>query len=105
MPIVSDALITVGDRQRELDRSHVGALRESILSKGLLHPPVVVRDDTKLKLIAGAHRLAAIRLCHEAGEVFAFNGNPIPPGLVPVTNIEDLSPADLLDAELAENII
>src|SRR5262245_46348674 len=105
MPIVSDDLITVGDRQRELDRSHVGTLRESILSKGLLHPPVVVRDGTKLKLIAGAHRLAALRLCNEAGEIFAFNGSPVPPGMIPVTNVEDLSPADLLEAELEENII
>ncbi|HEY0726025.1 MAG TPA: DNA methyltransferase [Pyrinomonadaceae bacterium] len=105
MPIVSDSLIIVGDRQRELDRGHVGALRESILSKGLMHPPVVVRDGTQLRLVAGAHRLSAMRLCYEAGEVFAFNGAPVPPGQVPVTNVEDLSPADLLEAELEENII
>jgi len=105
MPIVSDELIIFGDRQRELGRGHVGALKESILSKGLLHPPVVVRDGIKLRLVAGAHRLSAIRLCAEAGEVFAYNGSPIPPGQVPVTNVEDLSPADLLEAELEENII
>ena len=105
MPIVSIDTISVGDRQRELDRAHVGTLKESILSKGLLHPPVVVRDGTGLKLVAGAHRLAAMRLCIESTEIFAFNGSPVPPGLIPVTNVEDLSPADLLEAELEENII
>src|SRR5262245_41149970 len=105
MPIVSSETIIVGDRQRVLDRAHVGALKESILSKGLLHPPVVVRDGSKLRLVAGAHRLAALRLCNEAGEVFAYNGSPVVPGTVPVTNVEDLSPADLLEAELEENII
>lgn len=105
MPLISIDTILVGDRQRELDRNHIGALQESILSKGLLHPPVVIADGGKFKLIAGAHRLEAIRLCHTEGALFAYDGSPVPPPLVPVTNVFDLSPADLLETELEENII
>lgn len=105
MPLIPIESITIGERQRELDRSHIGALKESVLSKGLLHPPVVIKEGTIYRLIAGAHRLEAIRLCHEAVEIFSFDGSPVPPGLVPVTNVWDLSPADLLETELEENIV
>jgi site-specific DNA-methyltransferase (adenine-specific) len=105
MPIVAITSITVGDRQRELDRNHIGSLKESILSKGILHPPVVIKEGTEYRLIAGAHRLEAMRLCGEANEIFSYDGSPLPPGFIPVTNVWDLSPADLLETELEENII
>jgi site-specific DNA-methyltransferase (adenine-specific) len=105
MPIIAITSITVGDRQRELDRNHVGSLKESILSKGILHPPVVIKEGDAYRLIAGAHRLEAMRLCGEQLEIFSYDGSPLPPGLIPVTNVWDLSAADLLEAELEENII
>lgn len=105
MPIIAITSITVGERQRELDRNHIGSLKESILSKGILHPPVVIKEGEQYRLIAGAHRLEAMRLCGEHLEIFSYDGSPMPPGMVPVTNVWDLSPADLLEAELEENII
>lgn len=105
MPIIHINTIVVGERQREVDRHHVLTLKESILSKGLLHPPVVIKEGESYRLIAGAHRLAAIRDCCENNEIFSFDGSPLPPSFVPVTNVWDLSPADLLETELEENII
>jgi len=54
---------TWGDTRR-LDPSHVVALAESIAALGLLEPLVIDRDD---RLLAGAHRLAALKVL-AAGE-------------------------------------
>jgi site-specific DNA-methyltransferase (adenine-specific) len=107
MPIVDlTSIILPPDRQRELNRTHIGALRESILSKGLLHPPVVIREaDGRYRLVAGAHRHAAIAQLSAEGIAFSFDGSPIPPGSIPITNVWDLSAADLMETELEENII
>ena len=94
MPVIEITLIVIGDRQREPDRNHIGSLKESILSKGILHPPVVIKEGTAYRLIAGAHRLEAMRLCNEQEQIFSFDGSPLPPGVIPVTNIWDLSPAE-----------
>jgi len=44
-------------RTRDLNAKHVIALAESIAALGLIHPPVV---DRHYRLLAGAHRLAAL---------------------------------------------
>jgi len=44
-------------RTRDLNRRHVAALAESISAIGLIHPPAVDRMN---RLLAGAHRLAAL---------------------------------------------
>lgn len=45
-------------RTRELREAHVAALAESIAALGLIHPPAV---DRRNRLLAGAHRMAALR--------------------------------------------
>lgn len=45
-------------RTRDLNPRHVLALAESIAAVGLIHPPAVDRAD---RLLAGAHRIAALR--------------------------------------------
>ena len=49
-------------RTRELNPKHVVALAESIAAIGLIHPPAVDRMN---RLLAGAHRLAALRWLQE----------------------------------------
>lgn len=106
MPIIPLDKIVVGERQRDVDRHHVLTLKESILSKGLLHAPVVIKEpDGTYRLVAGAHRLEAIKDIHANAELFSWDGTVIPPSECPVTNVWDLSPADLLETELEENII
>lgn len=99
--------ITVAERQREgLDQTHVGNLKESIRTKGLLHAPVVVPlSDGKFQLLCGFHRLTAMGKLHEAGIAFTHDGAQPAVGTYPVTNVLDLGPADLLEAELEENTI
>ncbi len=45
-------------RTRDLSQRHVATLAESIAAMGLIHPPAV---DGKNRLLAGAHRLEALR--------------------------------------------
>lgn len=54
--------ISVGSRLRDLDGAWVEALAGSIKDTGLLNPITVVREkDGGFTLLAGAHRLAAVR--------------------------------------------
>lgn len=99
--------IEIRERQRSLDANHVAALRDSILSKGLLHAPVIALDPLTRTpfLVAGAHRLEAIRQLHNSAAAFLYNGVLVPSSQSPITHVTDLSPADLLETELHENII
>lgn len=100
--------ISVGPRQRrEIDITKLGILRESILARGLLHPPIFSWNLTSKKwdLIAGERRLRAIDSIASAQLFFLCDGETFLPGEVPATRLTDLSPADLFDAELEENLI
>ena len=80
---------------RDIDQEHVESLAESVAALGLLEPLVV---DKSGYLIAGAHRLAAIKLLDEQGRWT---------GAVPVRMLEaldaDKDPHGALAAEVAEN--
>lgn len=101
------------NRQRKDPRNAkpLEELKRGILSKGLLHPPVLASRDNpaenepKLQLIAGERRMLAIRELHEDGLEFYFNGTIVPNGYTPYTLLASLSPADLAEAELEENIL
>jgi DNA modification methylase len=97
--------ISIRTRQREVDRATVGQLKLSICSKGLMHAPIIAKDDYGIFLVAGMHRLTAVTELHQEGKPFFYDGIPCPDGQVPITNVFDLSPADLMEAELEENII
>jgi ParB family chromosome partitioning protein len=95
-----DQITTRPGRTRDLNPGHVAALAESIAAIGLIHPPAVDRGNG---LLAGAHRVAALRWLEEHArdrflELF--------PDGVPVRRM-DLDPesdADLAFAvETAEN--
>lgn len=105
---ISRDQIFVGQRQRsEIDSTKLSILRESILARGLLHPPIISWDVAKKRydLIAGERRLRAIDAIAQSNEFFLCDGETFLPGEVPATRLTDLSPADLFDAELEENLI
>lgn len=61
-------LIDVGERLRDVDQDKVDAIKVSILELGLrtpltlrVLPPAEDSDDSRLGLVAGAHRLEAVR--------------------------------------------
>lgn len=110
MRIVPRDTIKVLDRQRtKVEPGPLRELRDSILQKGLLHPPVCYKKETpkgdRYVLVAGGRRLQAIEAIHEGGEFFYCDGATITKDEVPITLVSDLSVADILEAELEENVI
>lgn len=99
--------IIIGERQRkEITPQALNELKKGIVSKGLLHPPVLSRhQDGTYHLLAGERRLRAMTELHEEGNPFCFENEPVPTDFVPYTLIGELSPAELLEAEFEENFL
>lgn len=103
MRLTPISLIEVGDRQRkERPAGHIPNLKSSILSKGLLHAIVITHDN---RLLAGECRLKACRELQEDGLDFSYDGKPVERGMIPTSYIGDLTPDQLKEAELEENLI
>lgn len=86
---------------RELRQSHVEALAESIAVLGLLEPLVV---DNRNRLLAGGHRLAAIKLLSEINPD-SYNQH-FPKEMVPVQVMPfdtETEPERAFQVEVAEN--
>lgn len=97
---IEDIIIPENRQRREFDEEKLFELRDSIRSKGLMHP-IVVRNDGAT-LVAGERRLRAIRLLKAA---YLCNGESIAEGRVPVLALSDLTPTELEEAELEENTV
>lgn len=95
-----DDIVARHESTREIDPGHVRSLAESIAALGLIEPIVV---DLSKRLLAGEHRLEAVKLLRvEQPEVFA---RWFPNG-VPVRTMDfdaDVVPARALEVEIAEN--
>ena len=103
---LKDIVVASNRQRRTFDETLAQELVHSIQESahGLLHPLVVRRSLEGPVLVAGERRLRAISDIYALGQIFRFNGAPIPPGMVPVVNLGDLSPIDAEEAELEENI-
>jgi ParB-like chromosome segregation protein Spo0J len=88
--------------RQEFQPKELAELKRSILSKGLLHAPVLSKA---LVLLAGERRIRAMLELHEEGNTFSHDGEVVPPGQIPYSLVQDLSPEDFLEAELEENTI
>lgn len=107
MPNVKlERIIVSEDRMRkEFDADAHEDLVRGILSKGLFHPLVLNHIEGKLYLVAGERRLRAIQEINAREQLFDFNGTPVPPGEAPYVLLGDLTPIDIREAELEENIL
>lgn len=92
-------------QRRDFDKRKLEALSASILSKGLMHPPVVQWDGEMYRLVAGERRTLAIRSLSAIAVSIQCHDTTIPPGFLPVTLLGDLPPLALREAELEENTI
>lgn len=100
------SLIIPENRQRRsFDEKKLQELATSIMSKGVLHPPVCRFDGENYVLVAGERRTRAIRSIQQLDVGILCNGEFIPPGSLPITLLGDLSPFALREAELEENIV
>ena len=61
--------ITVGKRERPIDKDKVEQLARSIKVQGLLQPIGLKREEDGYRLIYGAHRLAAVALLAASGVI------------------------------------
>ena len=96
-----DKILNRETNTRELNQIHVEALAESIAVLGLLEPLVL---DTQNRLLAGAHRLAAIKLLSEQNSASfrrLFPTNLVPVRILPFDAEEE--PDLALQVEIAEN--
>ena len=99
--------VNSGPRKRPIDPAHVEALARSIKDVGLQTPITVVRHrdehgDTFFTLVAGAHRLEAVRqLGQEGVECFVFQGDD---DLAELWEIEEnFARKELTDAQRADH--
>jgi len=96
--------IIIADRQRrEFKEDKLNDLSQSIQQKGLLHP-IVLQDD-KRTLVAGERRIRAANLLYLLEIGFTHNGLQVPQGHMPYVTLASLSPDDLVEAELEENLL
>lgn len=101
---INTSLILINERTRELDPSHRDELASDILRNGLLQPIILGDSMVSPPLVDGLHRLRAIEALHAAGETVFYDGEPLFVGQVPFIRFGDLSPARLLEAEIAANL-
>ncbi len=105
--LATDLVIGENRQRREFDQKKIQELADSILSKGLLHPPVVRYDPASdtFRLVAGERRCRAIQLIAQQDVVIFCDDKPCAPGYIPVTMLGDLDELALREAELEENTI
>ena len=109
---LSSITIPANRQRREFNLQKLEELKASIeLSPArntqLLHPPVLRRgEDDSLILVAGETRLKAITDIFALGGSFRYSGRifTAEDGLIPFTDLGELSPLEAKEAELDENI-
>lgn len=112
MIIIPLSIIKIGDRQRKTPHTpqQILDLKESILARSNLQPPVVtIPADPSLDeatLIVGEGRYKAICKIAEEGRSYWANNTEIQPGYIGVLTLADwLSASDRFMAEFEENDI
>lgn len=99
------SIIIKPERQRqEFDPEALQDLKNSIEDGQLLHPPVLRREGDTWVLVAGERRLKAISEIFELGGSFRHDGKVFTDGMVPYTNIGELTVLEAEEAELDENL-
>lgn len=102
--------IEVRKRQRKtIAAAPLNELKESILTTGLLHPPVAWHDlvNDKWVLVVGERRFTALQRIHDEKRTFIHGGIEFFRGEanIPVTPLGDyLDEVGRFEAELAENV-
>lgn len=107
MNIIPLADIITGPRQRgSIASVPLNDLKESILTLGLLNPPVCWQNgDGKWELVAGERRLRALTEISNEKRSYRCGMEEITPGHIPVTPLGDyLDSVGRFEAELHENV-
>ena len=100
---VKDIIIPENRQRKNFPSASNEELKNSIITKGLLNP-ITLRADGKT-LVAGERRLRAMVELHQNDQPFKCSSLEVPPGQIPFTFLQELSPLELEEAELEENVI
>lgn len=108
MQLIPRNLIEIGPRQRAEDSvtvTSVAEMKQSILQRGLFHPPVVAQHEDKYILVIGRRRLFALDQIAKEDKKIICNNVEVEPGQIPVTLLADyLDEVGRFEAELDENL-
>lgn len=108
MRIVPLTDVTVGPRQRsKIATGPLNDLKESILGRGLLNPPVFWfnYETQKWELVAGERRLRALTEISHERKTYYCGVDSIPPGSIAINPLGDyLDSVGRFEAELDENV-
>lgn len=103
--IARNSIIITADRQRkDFDPTALHELSNTLISKGLMHAPVLRETPEGFVLVAGERRIRAIELVWMLGSSLRFNGEIVPEGQIPYVTLGQLSPLEAEEAELEENL-
>jgi DNA modification methylase len=106
--VARSTIVIPPNRQRkDVSQKHINELKESILQRGLLHPPGVDPnlEEGKNVILVGECRIMAIDLIAKEGKIFRCDGEEVKPGEIPVTLVTDLQELERREAEFDENVI
>ncbi len=95
------------NRQRsfhDMDKHQELIVSISETQAGLQNPIVCRKEGEEYYLVSGERRLRAMRAIYALEGTFNFAGHPVPKDHAPITELHELSPIDLIEAELEENI-
>ena len=101
---LSEIVILPNRQRQEFSPEALQELKNSIEDNQLLHPPVLRQVEGRWVLVAGERRLRAITEIFELGGSFTYNGEVFSEGLIPYTDLGELSPLEAEEAELDENL-
>lgn len=97
------SVITEERQRKEFDENAHQALKASIESIGLLQAPVLELVDEQYILRAGERRYRAIKEIYDFNGTFSYDGEPVPPGLLPHSLWTELTELQRLEIEVEEN--
>lgn len=99
-----EIIIKENRQRRAFDEDAMQALRDSILSAGLLQPVVVREEEGRWVLVAGERRLRTLIDIFQLEGSYKFSGQVVSDGYIACTSLGELAPLQAEEAELDENI-
>jgi len=100
---INDIVVPEGRQRQKFNARAMEKLIQSISKPMGLLQPIVLRNDGKT-LVAGERRLRAVTHLYEDNDLIRHNGEAVPDNHIAYVILDDLSPEEIHEAELEENV-